>query len=163
MRHHNCLLMWPSSWDGRKMLDEWIDAEHPAAPLTTSSPRSPSGDSDQWHATTTGGAQPKTSIAPLVRCAAASRAKPRCTTTPDPVEHPAHWIQAYVAKTRRPPSWWPEFCSLYKESTRGLADIYVQELAKNQAMAFRLPKVQDNRSGWWEAPCSISTLCCKDI
>ena len=56
------------------------------------------------------------------------------------------------------PSWWQEFRSLYEEFMDWLTDNMVQWAARKQAMAFRLSTVQEEVSGWWEAPMSIHGL-----
>ena len=61
-------------------------------------------------------------------------------------------------KNSQHPSWWQEFRSLYKEFTGGLADNLVQQAARKQAMAFRLPVVQEEVTGWWEAPVGVCSL-----
>ena len=48
--------------------------------------------------------------------------------------------------------------SLYKEFMGWLTDDLVQKFARQQAAAFRLPTVQNEVSGWWEAPLSIHRL-----
>ena len=63
-----------------------------------------------------------------------------------------------MAKSRQPSSWWWEFRSLYKDFTDGLSDDMVQQIARKQAAAFRLPTVQDEVVGWWEAQLSICGL-----
>ena len=73
------------------------------------------------------------------------------------------WIEAYAAKIRHLHSWWQEFRSLFKEDTRGIADSLVWELTKKQAIAFRLPAVQAEVSGWWETPCSICDMSQRDF
>ena len=62
-----------------------------------------------------------------------------------------------------PPSWWLEFWSLYWGCTGGFDEIKVQELAKRQAVIFRLPVTQDEESGWWNPTPSLSVLGHKDF
>ena len=62
-----------------------------------------------------------------------------------------------------PPSCWWKLRSLYKEDTGGLTNTFVWELTQKQITAFRLPVVQANVSGWWEAPCSICILGWRDF
>ena len=54
-----------------------------------------------------------------------------------------------------PPSWWPELQSI---DPGQLCDAQVQELAKKQAVGFRLPAAQDSKVGWWNAPPCVSSL-----
>ena len=71
---------------------------------------------------------------------------------------PGEWIQAHMAKSRQPPSWWQEFRSFYKELVGRLTANMVQQIAWKQATAFRQPAVQDQVVGWWGAPLSICGL-----
>ena len=85
------------------------------------------------------------------------------TTMQDLVEHPHGWVQAYAGKMEEPPSWWQEFQSLYWGCTGGLGETKVQELAKRQTASFRLAAAQDEESGWWNPPPSLSALGCNDF
>ena len=61
-------------------------------------------------------------------------------------------------KNRQLPSWWKELRSLYKEFTDGLTNDIVQQIARKQVVAFRLPTVQEEVAGWWVAPLSSCSL-----
>ena len=45
----------------------------------------------------------------------------------------------------------------------GLANDMVQQIARKQAGAFRLPTAQDGVLGWWDAPHSICSLSRRDF
>ena len=66
----------------------------------------------------------------------------------DPVEHPHEWVQAYAGKIEEP---------LYQGCTGEFGEARVQELAKRQAVSFRLPAAQDNKSGLWNPAHSLTT------
>ena len=120
------------------------------------SPQPPSNSSDQHCANPMGGAWPKPGTAPSGKPTTASQARPRCRSTPDPIEHPGECIWAHVAKNRQPPSWWQGFRSLYKDKITGrLTNNMIQQITRKQAVASRLPTVQEEVVGWWEASLSI--------
>ena len=79
----------------------------------------------------------------------------RHSASVNPMGKPIDWVQAYLARKGEPPSWWMEIKSL---SPGQLSDAQVQELAKRQAVGFRLPAAQDNKAGWWNAPPCLSGL-----
>ena len=106
------------------------------------------------------GSKLKSSTAPSAGPTAAIGANPKCNTMPYPVESPKDWVWTYAGKMKEPPSWSPEFQSLYQGCTGGLPESHVQELARRQAVAFRLPTAQADRSGWWDPLQSLSALCC---
>ena len=88
----------------------------------------------------------------------------KCPIIPDLVKQPHEWVQAYSRKMmEEPPSWWPEFLSLYQGCTRRLCETTVQEHAKRQTASFRLPAAQDEKLGWWNPPPSISDLGYQDF
>ena len=68
---------------------------------------------------------------------------------------PIDWVQAYLAEKGELPSWWLELQSL---GPGQLSDFQVQELAKRQAVGFRLPAAQNVKMDWWNAPPSQSGL-----
>ena len=86
------------------------------------------------------------------------RARPRHLATPDPLDNPNDWVLTYLAERDELPNWWPEFWSLHHRDARPLSEAQVQELAQKQAMAFRLPTAQREKSGWWNTPPSLASL-----
>ena len=104
--------------------------------------------------------EPDQRLAPLsIKSMAAGKAEPIHRCTPDPVKHPWYWIWVNMAKNRWFPSWWCEFRSLYKDKvTDWLTDNMVQQITRKKAAACRLPTVQEEVVGWWEAPLSIHGL-----
>ena len=63
-----------------------------------------------------------------------------------------------MAKTKQFPIWGQEFRPLCKEYTGGLTDTQVLEITRKLATAFKLTAIQDDMSGWWEAPHSVYGL-----
>ena len=61
------------------------------------------------------------------------------------------------------PSWWLEFLSICNKGTGPPSDANAQELARKQAVSFRLPPAQKERVGWWSAPLSLISLRCGDF
>ena len=78
---------------------------------------------------------------------------------PNLVDHADSWIQVQMSREGRHPHWWKELKALYRDSLAGdLSNTHALQLAWQQATASRLPLAQEEASGWWEAPCSLSTL-----
>ena len=78
---------------------------------------------------------------------------------PNPVDHTKDWIRVQMGREGRHPCWWRELTALYRSPIS--CDISAPEalqFALWQAMAFRLPLVQEEASGWWEGPHSCSPL-----
>ena len=90
-------------------------------------------------------------------------ARPKHLATPDPLDNPSDWVLTYLVERDKLPNWWPEFQSLQHRDVGPLSDAQVQELAQKQAMAFRLPTAQREKSGWWNAPPSLAGLGCQDF
>ena len=62
--------------------------------------------------------------------------------SPDPADDPNDWVLAYMVKKDELLSWWLEFLSVCRKGARPLSDAQVQELARKQAVGFRLPAAQ---------------------
>ena len=88
------------------------------------------------------------------------RARLQCLPTPDP-DNPHDWVQAYIEEREQLLNWWQEFRSLDHKGTIPLSDSQVQELARKQAAAFRLPAPQKEKGSWWNAQPSLASLRCR--
>ena len=68
------------------------------------------------------------------------------------------WVWAYLEKSGEIPNWWMEFWSICHQGAEPLNDTQVQALASRQAVAFRLPLAQQEKSSWWRALPCLSVL-----
>ena len=91
----------------------------------------------------------------------------------DPVNHPSQWILEEMDRSRAHPCWWKEIRAS-KKITMGsnprrytvwenLRESEALHYAQWQAVAFRLPLVQQEASGWWDAPPWLHGLCPQDF
>ena len=67
-------------------------------------------------------------------------------------DNPGRWVCFYLQKHDRVIYWWREFWSLLCSTDECLGDVQVQELACQQAVAFRLPATQWEKDGSWTSP-----------
>ena len=89
------------------------------------------------------------------------RDRPQHPPTPNP-DSPNDLVIAYTEEREELLSWWREFWSLCHKGTGPLSNSQVQELARKQAVGFRLPTAQE-KGGWWSAPPSLIILRCRDF
>ena len=75
------------------------------------------------------------------------------------MDHPDDWIWVQMSREGRHPHCWKELKTIYRDCLVGdLSNTHTLQLALQEAIALRLPLAQEESSGWWEAPCSLSTL-----
>ena len=141
-------LEWPGKWGDAQSLSNLM-AAYPAIWPEMNVLRE---EGDQWHSTTARGARPKSGTTPPAWPTTTSRAKHKCHTMPDLVEHPRDWVKACTSRMKEPPSWWPKFPSLYWGHAGDLAKAFVQHFAKRQAVGFQLPAAPAKKLGWWDSP-----------
>ena len=88
----------------------------------------------------------------------AIQAKPWWAVTPDLVDHPDVWIQDQIIRKILHPQWWKELRALYRDLGGGLNNAQALHFAQWQVTAFQLPLAQEEVSGWWGTPPSLSKL-----
>ena len=143
--------------------DKWIDAQCLPASLAMSSLRPLRGDSNQWHATTAGGAWPKTSTTPSTKPVAAGQARPKHSITLDPVECPVDWVQAYAANQKEPPTCGQSSGPCSKGPPDDLVRPRCTCWPSSNSLIFRLPAAQNEKLCWWYPPPGLSTLGHQDL
>ena len=107
----------------------------------------PKSEGDQQHSATASRARPMSSAAPSARPTTTSGAKPKHSPMPDLIKQPKDLVKVYAMKIGEPPSWWPDFLSLYQGHTRELPATYIQQQAKKHATGFWLPTAQAEKLG----------------
>ena len=91
------------------------------------------------------------------------RVRPRCLAAPDSLDNPNDWVLTGLAERDELPSWWSDLQSFHHRGARPLSDAQMQELARKQAMGFRLPAAQRQKSGRWSTPPGLASLGFQDF
>ena len=112
-----------------------------AQEVTTSSPECPETPKSE---------EPQSGLMLQVQLPLHPKHQPPIVTSPRTQAEP-------IAGRKELLSWWQELRSLHHKGTRPLSDSQVQELARKQAVAFRLPAGQE-KSHQWNTPPSLVGL-----
>ena len=168
-------LIWPGWWFGwctftthgpdqllRRECYWWADWHSP--PLCSLGQGSPTAAPWQWSPELSHPYRRTWLKTSITKPTAAIWAKLWPRRMPDLVDCTDDWIQVQMSREVWHPYWWKELKALYRDClANDLSDAHVLQFVWGQTMAFRLPVAQEEKSGWWEAPCSLSRLCHQDL